>query len=226
MNSVLLWCSLSSLLPPMPLAQPDIKVATPDAFDGSADCTEEFLHHCKIYFLGVQGLTEVQKVTFTLSYMLKGHALSWAERALEEVVTPNHEVNWEQFKADIQSTFGDSDHAVMAHIKIREVQQGKGSVDDFVIRFKEFETLTGFNETTLIEQFKEGLTAPTLSWIYGLAQMLATLAEWKVRAYHQYLELQACQHSLGGMPGQRGTRTPSPSSVPCPCLSSCQKEAH
>jgi hypothetical protein len=54
---------------PIPLAQPDIKVATRDVFDGSMDHTEEFLHCCEIYFLSIQGLMEVQKVTFTLLYM-------------------------------------------------------------------------------------------------------------------------------------------------------------
>jgi hypothetical protein len=87
---------------PMPPAQPNIKVATPDAFNRSADHAEEFLHHCDIYFLSVQGLAKVQSHLHPVLHV-KGPCLVLSREGTEEVVTPNHKVNWEQFKADVQS---------------------------------------------------------------------------------------------------------------------------
>jgi hypothetical protein len=62
-----------------------IKIAVPDTFDGASDRTKHFLHQCEVYFLGTPGLTAQQCVTFALSYMSKGRALSWAEQMLEVV---------------------------------------------------------------------------------------------------------------------------------------------
>jgi hypothetical protein len=73
-------------VPPAPVPVPvaaapptDIKVAKPNIYDGSADHTEQFLHQCRLYFLGASDLTDLQRVTFVLSYMSKGHVLFWAE---------------------------------------------------------------------------------------------------------------------------------------------------
>jgi hypothetical protein len=73
-------------IPPAPAPVPvaatpptNIKVAKPDVYDGLADRTEQFLHQCRLYFLGAGNLTDLQRVTFVLSYISRGHTLSWAE---------------------------------------------------------------------------------------------------------------------------------------------------
>jgi hypothetical protein len=84
----------------------------------------------------------------------------------------------------------------MACLKIKEVKQGKGTADDFIVQFEEYESFTGFNETALIDLFKDGLSLHILSHIYGLATMPTTLHEWKEKAWQfhcQYLELQQRQ---------------------------------
>jgi hypothetical protein len=191
---------------PVATAPPtNIKVTKPDVYDGSADCTEQFLHQCRLYFLSADDLTDLQRVTFTLSYMSKGRALSWAERKLEEVAAPGTEVVWGTFVALLHEAFGDSNRAVMACLKIKEVKQGKGTADDFVMRFEEYESFTGFDETALVDLFKDGLSPHILSCIYGLATMPTTLHEWKEKAqqfHHQYLELQQHQKAGSSLPGQ------------------------
>jgi hypothetical protein len=73
---------------PAPAFAPEIKIAVLDVFDGASDCTEHFLHQCEVYFLGTPSLMAQQCMTFVLSYMSKGRALSWAERTLD----PNSDV--------------------------------------------------------------------------------------------------------------------------------------
>jgi hypothetical protein len=57
---------------PVPAPVQEMKIAMPDPYDGSSDQTEHFLHQCKVYFLGLPGLTEHQHVTFAISYMNTG----------------------------------------------------------------------------------------------------------------------------------------------------------
>jgi hypothetical protein len=86
--------------PPAPALAfvPEIRIAMPDVFDSALDHTEHFLHQCEVYFLGTPGLTAQQCMTFTLSYMSKGQALSWAEQMLKTVAHPDHIANWGIFK--------------------------------------------------------------------------------------------------------------------------------
>jgi hypothetical protein len=57
---------------PVPAPVQEIKIATPDPYDGSSDRIEHFLHQCEVYFLGLPGLTDHQHVMFAISYMNKG----------------------------------------------------------------------------------------------------------------------------------------------------------
>jgi hypothetical protein len=97
---------------PAPLPAPvptEIKIATPDLYDGSSDKTEHFLHQCDVYFLGSPALSEHQCMTFTISYMSKGHVLSWAEQMMGEVTPPIFVADWGVLKDNVRSSFGDSD---------------------------------------------------------------------------------------------------------------------
>jgi hypothetical protein len=80
---------------------PEIKIAVLDIFDGASDHMEHFLHQCEVYFLGTPSLTAQQHVTFMLSYMSKGQALSWAERMLKAVTHPDHVADWGLFKEGV-----------------------------------------------------------------------------------------------------------------------------
>jgi hypothetical protein len=66
-------------------------------------------------------------------------------------------------------------------------------MENYIIHFKEFEGFMGFNDTALIEAFKEGLAPQILSRCYGLETMPMMLAAWKEKSrlfYHNYIELQ------------------------------------
>jgi hypothetical protein len=94
---------------PMPVPMTEIKIAMPDPYDGSSDKMEHFLHQCDVYFLGLPALSEHQHVTFMISYMNKGHVLSWAEQMMGEVTCPDFVTDWGMFKNNMRNSFGDSD---------------------------------------------------------------------------------------------------------------------
>jgi hypothetical protein len=192
---------------PVPAHAPEIKIAVLDVFDGASDRTEHFLHQCEVYFLGTPGLTAQQRITFMLSYMSKGRALSWAERTLEAVAHPDHVTDWGFFKEGVRRSFSDSDRVATARLKIKEIKQGRESVDDYIVQFEEHEGFTGFDDAALVEIFKEGLSTGILSHCYGLEAVPSTLPTWKEKSrlfYHNYVELQQRQqHSQGPQPQQR-----------------------
>jgi hypothetical protein len=118
---------------PVPIPAVEIKIAMPDPYDGSSDKTEHYLYQCDVYFLGLPALSEHQHVTFAISYMSKGCTLSWAEWMIKEVMRPDFVTNWGTFKNSVRMAFGDLDHAATAQLKIKEVKQGRESVDDYII---------------------------------------------------------------------------------------------
>jgi hypothetical protein len=101
----------------------------------------------------------------------------------------------------------------MARLKIKDVKQGHESVDDYIVQFEEYEGFTSFDDATLMESFKEGLTPSILSRCYGLETVLTTLAAWKEKSrlfYRNYIELQQWQQHQWGQPQQQqqGRRQP------------------
>jgi hypothetical protein len=90
---------------------------------------------------------------------------------------------------------------MMVHLKIKEIKQGRESMDDYVIQFEEFKGFTSLDDATLTKIFKEGLSPQIISCCYSLEVILATLATWKERArifHRHYLKLQQQQcHQAG-----------------------------
>jgi hypothetical protein len=195
----------------------EIKITTPDPYDGSSDKTEYFLHQCDVYFLGSPALSEHQCVTFMISYMNKGHALSWAEWMMGEVTHPDFVADWGMFKNNVRNSFSNLDWTVMACLKIKDVKQGHESMDDYIVQFEEYEGFTGFDDATLMESFKEGLTPSILSCCYGLETVPSTLTAWKEKSrlfYRNYIKQQQQQQHQWGQPQQQqqGCHQPQPGS--------------
>jgi hypothetical protein len=145
---------------PMPTPAAEIKITMPDLYDGSSDKMEHYLHQCDVYFLGSPALSDHQCMTFAISYMSKGCVLSWVEWMMEEVMHPDFVANWGTFKNNMRMAFSNLDCAMMARLKIKEVKQGRESMDDYIIHFKEFEGFMSFNDMALVKVFKEGLAPP------------------------------------------------------------------
>jgi hypothetical protein len=94
----------------------------------------------------------------------------------------------------------------MAHLKIKDVKQGHEPVDDYIVQFEEYEGFTSFDDVTLMESFKEGLTPSVLLCCYGLEVILTTLMAWKGKSrlfYRNYVELQQQQQHQWGQPQQQ-----------------------
>jgi Retrotransposon gag protein len=163
--------------PPIP-ALPTIKVAKPDEFDDTPGNVEKFLHQCNL-FLATNLYNDKQKVVFGLSYMKKGNALPWAECKME-YLTSIHFLgySWAQFQIDVHDSFGDTDRAATAHMKIEDIKQ-RTTVNEYIVWFKEYAALTGYNDAAKIDCLKSGLNSRILTKIYSSIPMPTTYKEWK-----------------------------------------------
>ena len=138
----------------------------------------------------------------TLCYMKSGSALRWAELKMEEIDAQppfaQSFYTWRLFQCELTAAFSDMDRHATARLEIDNIKQGTDTIDGYNIQFTETAALTKYNDTALIEKYKQGLKELILSKIYALPTMPANLTEWKQRASlfdRQYREFQQYHHS-------------------------------
>ena len=169
--------------PPAPAPPPPIpEAAKPQDFDGRSETLERFIHQCSL-FLDLDNYTDRAKITFVLSYMKSGSALTWAEQKLAEYAATNWVQTWAPFLAELRTSFGDVDRTKSARIRIFEIKQ-TGSVDDYNVKFMSEHQLTGFSDEASLEIWKKGLKSSVLRRIYNEAAEPTDFAAWRARASH------------------------------------------
>jgi hypothetical protein len=156
-------------------------VATPDPFDGNLAKTEEFLTSLMLYCVGKgESMTDVQKMTFALSYMKGGTAGKWAKRKLQQLQKEGQ--TWEEFLADFHAAFSDPDPAGTARHKMDLLKQGTHSAEEFVASFKELMDDTGFNDAALVDKFEKGLSRSLWKTIRSQREVPTLLDDWMADA--------------------------------------------
>lgn len=156
----------------------NLKVATPDTFNGNLAKSEEFINSLYLYFYGKQGMTDEQKITFALSYMKGGTAGQWSRRKIKQYSKSGGTLCWDTFLADFRQSFSDPDPKGTARHKLRILKQGTGSADEYVASFRELMDDTGYNDDALVEMFEKGLSRLLVDRIYTLPDLPETLDEW------------------------------------------------
>lgn len=216
------------------IVQATTKVSKPEVYSGKPEDTEKFLHQCDLFFTTLN-YSDKEKITFALSYMKEGKALSFAQVFHEDwqSQTPPYGGTWTEFKqTSIRNMFGDSDRAATARLHIQDVKMGKGTAEEYIVSFQEHEILSKFGDVALVEAFKRGLNSSLLQRIYALPTMPTTLVEWKEwsrKLDRQYREAQIFQkatrpapanNSNSSRPAAKAQNVPSSSSSPASATTS------
>jgi len=209
---------------PAPPAQKPIRIAETDVFDGSPAKVENFLYQCALYFASrVDPPTNSERIIYAFSFMKTGSAATWAKRKLDEYLGSTFPV-WTVFAADFRTSFGDVDKQKTAQLKLPKITQGNASVDDYIVRFEEYEHDTGWNPIGLLPYFKAGLHPSIRKKIYTMATPPDTLTGWKTTArtfYRNWLENEAfeAQHRSASSSKSKGKQRAVPSSSNIPSTS-------
>ena len=117
-------------------APPKIKVAEPEAFDGSASKFRDWHRQLLIYIRGCRITDDDDKILLTLSYMKSGTAAAWATRFFDSTVTNDNFGSWNQFEDQLKATFEDKTQGRRARERLENFRQGSRNIDDYVSRFQ------------------------------------------------------------------------------------------
>lgn len=145
--------------PPLPSSHNRVpKVAVPDKFDGTRGMRAEvFASQVSLYVLTNQSLfpTDSSKVAFALSY-LSGEANLWGQPILKRLLDGDSSVTFSEFSTSFRATFFDTNRKARAEKEIRLLTQTK-TVAQYVMRFNLLAPITGWELSTLISHFRQGL---------------------------------------------------------------------
>src|SRR5277367_1517329 len=129
--------------------------------------------------------TPTRRRVFMLSYMTKGTALAWKEAWVTEklVITKPDFGTLEAFTKELRGAFSAADTEGDARAKLRQLRQGKNSVDEYVAKFR---ILAGKekmqDDKALMEYFMEGINTGILQNIFANETLPTTIQEWYEKA--------------------------------------------
>src|SRR6202048_1068285 len=159
-------------LPQIPMAATaplKIKVAEPEAFDGSASKFRDWHRQLLIYIRGCRITDDDDKILLTLSYMKSGTATAWATRFFDSTVTNDNFGSWNQFEDQLKATFEDKTQGRRARERLENFRQGSRNIDDYVSRFQALAQDANLHghDAELIRLLKRNVDANIIDSIYA-----------------------------------------------------------
>ena len=207
----------------------------PTNFDGDITKGETFLRELYLYFYG-ENLSNLRKITISLSFLEGGSAAVWRDQKAEEV--SKYEVdkalhdqavaagqpstaptppftNFNDFVDQFSRTFCDPDPQGTAQRKITSLSMNNGTAEVYVTDFRQYEARSGYNDVRLIEVFRQGLPPWLRHRIALLDTPLITLTQWQDKAIQFDRQRRADQAMEKDLQHRTNTR-PIPKANPPP----------
>src|ERR1700678_2329109 len=190
----------------------ELRINPPTHFTGNRDDLDNFIQDCTLYLTLNRAVyeTDEKKIIFMLSYMTEGTARAWKEAFVRDIInSPTNDFgSLKQFTANLKRAFEASDSEGDARAKLRQLNQGKDSVDDYVAQFR---ILAGkarmTDDAALTEYFMEGVNTGILQKIFAQEKLPATITEWYERTSRCDSHYRRVQEILGR---RRGTSENAP----------------
>src|ERR1700678_4475575 len=187
----------------------ELRINPPTHFTGNRDDLDNFIQDCTLYLTLNRAVyeTDEKKIIFMLTYMTEGTARAWKEAFVRDIINSpiNDFGSLKQFTANLKRAFETSDSEGDARAKLRQLKQGKDSVDDYVAQFR---ILAGKARMTdnaaLTEYFMEGINTGILRKIFAQEKIPATITEWYERTSRCDSLYRRAQEILGRRRGTSG----------------------
>src|SRR5271155_3768606 len=185
----------------------ELRINPPTHFTGNRDDLDNFIQDCTLYLTLNRAVyeTDEKKIIFMLSYMTEGTARAWKEAFVRDIInSPTNDFgSLKQFTVNLKKAFEAPDSEGDARAKLRQLNQGKDSVDDYVAQFR---ILAGkarmTDDAALTEYFMEGVNTGILRKIFAQEKLPATITEWYERTSRCDSHYRRVQEILGR---RRGT---------------------
>src|SRR6202522_498993 len=187
----------------------ELRINPPTHFSGNQDDLDNFIQDCTLYLTLNRAVyeTDEKQIIYMLSYMTEGTARAWKEAFVREVIN-SPIINFgslKQFTIDLKKAFEASDSEGDARAKLRQLKQGKDSVDDYVAQFR---ILAGKARMTdnaaLTEYFMEGVNTGILQKIFAQEKLPTTITEWYEQTSRCDSHYRRVQEILGRRRGTSG----------------------
>lgn len=188
----------------------------PSKFDGFD--WESFIYQVVLYIYAnpTRFSRDADKIIFTLSYMTKGPARSWADQTRKEAVfdsatqklrtTPVFGT-WEVFLETADKRFADPNAQSKANHELQELHQGNKSAQEFFQKFEELSVRAGQTGAAYDEHrvnlLKVHLQEYLVTEIVKMVPKKKTYAEWRELVIEIDENLQANRAARQGQPTLR-----------------------
>jgi len=170
---------------PTPVAAPVIvEVAPPPKFNGERSQMVGFINACCLFMQMRMGqVGERSRISWVLSYVQGGVAEIWKDNILDEITKGTLAVNTvEELFTKIRQEFGEFDKESRKVDKLRVLEQGSRTVDEYVQEFKRAARGSGYEGRALVEEFKRGLGRVIRRRLAEAETSPTTIEQWQERA--------------------------------------------
>jgi len=163
---------------------PHMKVAKPAIFNEKAGKVGGFVTACRLYLrMKMREGTVEEQVQWVLSYVQGGLADVWKENVMEELETREMEYETvEEFLTSIKKVFGNGEEELVKAAKLRKLEQGGITMEEFVQEFKRAERGSRYEGRLLIEKFKKWINGGIRRKLMEAENQLASIKQWYKRA--------------------------------------------
>jgi len=134
----------------------DPKISMPDKFDGNRRKFRGFVNQVKLVFQLLPDTYHTDKIKIGfIGTLLSGPALDWFAPLMDK--SSPLLSNMVDFSTQFEASFGDTDKARSAAIKIRNLQQGNRPASFYSSEFQQLASDLSWDDAALMEQFRYGL---------------------------------------------------------------------
>ena len=172
----------------------ELRIGAPEAFDGSYDKSTQWLNAVQFYLLVNDKVydTDNKKIAFTLSYMTKGSALTWATTFRQNAIIGMTITmgTFSNFVTKFETAFKHHDvtGTAIAWLSTKRMTKGKNNtysptLIEYVSHFKNYSVLASItNQNVLIGYFSARIPSPLMRRIMSMDTVPSTIDDWYKKA--------------------------------------------
>src|SRR6202789_215832 len=156
----------------------ELRINPTTHFTANRDDLDNFIQDCTLYLTLNRAIyeTDEKQIIFMLLYMTEGTARAWKEAFVRDVINAqaNDFGSLKQFTINLKKAFEASDSEKDARAKLRQLKQGKDSVDDYVAQFRiQAGKARMTDDAALMEYFMEGINTGIRQKIFAQGNLPA-----------------------------------------------------
>jgi len=161
-----------------------MEVAKPAIFNGEAGKVGGFVTAYRLYLrMKMRKATVEEQVFWILLHVQGGSTDTWKENVMEELESGEVEYETaEEFLTSLRKEFSEGEEEAVKAAKLRRMEQGGKTMEEFVQEFKRAARGSGYEERPLIEEFKRGMNEGIRRKLMEAENPLTSIENWYRRA--------------------------------------------